>query len=75
MNKNQCIRVSEVTEEIMKFFEENKLLIFMQILIIPNKLFTTITDTIFSNSKHCRKSIKKTHFVGQPYNQHICDII
>lgn len=75
MNKNQCIRVSEVTEEIMKFFEENKLLIFMQILIIPNKLFTTITDTIFSNSKHCRKSIKKTHFVCQPYNQHICDII
>lgn len=62
MNKNQCIRVSEVTEEIMKFFEENKLLILMKILIMPNKLFTTITDTIFSNSKHCRKSIKNHSF-------------
>lgn len=74
MNKNQCIRVSEVTEEIMKFFEENKLLILMKILIMPNKLFTTITDTIFSNSK-CRKSIKNIHFVCQPHSQHICDII
>lgn len=52
MNKSQCKRVPEIIEEIIKFCEENKLFMFIKILIMPNKLYTNAIDTNFCNSQH-----------------------
>lgn len=53
---------SATIEEIMKFFEEYKLLMFMKILLMLNKLQTIVLTPPSLMPNHSRSRIRKTHF-------------